>query len=80
MLSDEEKQAIKDLIDSNNLSLIGDGTCINSRYTIGTILNLIEKQKNIIDSTKRILYDEELDYCDTLDEIYHFYEEVVNNE
>lgn len=52
MLSDEEKQAIKELIDSNNLSLIGDGTCINSRRTIGTILNLIEKHSKEIEELK----------------------------
>lgn len=51
-MSDEEKKAIKDLIDSNNLSLIGDGTIITSRETIETILNLIEKQSKEIEANK----------------------------
>jgi len=43
-MSEEEKKAIRDLIDSNNLSLIGDGTIITSRKIIEIILNLIDKQ------------------------------------
>lgn len=44
-MSEEEKNAIKELIDSNNLSLIGDGTCITLNKTIQIILNLIEKMQ-----------------------------------
>lgn len=39
----EEKKAIRDLIDSSNISIIGDGTVITSNKTINIILNLIEK-------------------------------------
>lgn len=42
-MNEEEKEAIRDLIDSSNLSQIGDGTVITSNKTINTILNLIEK-------------------------------------
>lgn len=42
-MNEEEKKAIRDLIDSSNISLIGDGTVITSNKTINTILNLIEK-------------------------------------
>ena len=77
MLSDEEKYAI----DYLKIYIKRDVMYENRHYKqIEIILNLIEKQENIIDSIKRILEDEELDYCDTLDEIYHFYEEVVNND
>ena len=86
MLSDEEKQAIEGLKGSQKWIRqqirLGNLPDYNQGHyaDIQIVLNLIEKQKNIIDSIKRILEDEELDYCDTLDEIYHFYEEVVNNE
>lgn len=39
----EKKKAIRDLIDSSNISIIGDGTVITSNKTINIILNLIEK-------------------------------------
>ena len=42
-MTEEEKKAIRDLIDSSNISLIGDGTAIISNKTINIILNLIEK-------------------------------------
>lgn len=42
-MNEEENEAIRDLIDSSNISLIGDGTIITSNKTIKTILNLIEK-------------------------------------
>ena len=42
-MNEEEKEAIRDLIDSSNISLIGDGTIITSNKTIKTILNLIGK-------------------------------------
>lgn len=42
-MSEEEKEAIKELIDSSNLSLIGDGTMIVKNTTIATTLNYIEK-------------------------------------
>lgn len=42
-MNEEEKKAIRDLIDSSNISLIGDGTAIISNKTINIILNLIEK-------------------------------------
>lgn len=64
----------------SNAERINDSDLIIELDDAKIILNLIKKQKNIIDSIKRILEDEELDYCDTLDEIYHFYEEVVNND
>ena len=75
-MNEEEKKAIELLKQPPDFSL----SYYKRENAIDTILNLIEKQKNIIDSIKRILEDEELDYCDTLDEIYHFYEEVVNND
>lgn len=42
-MNEEEKKAIIDLIDSSNISLIGDGTAIISNKTINIILNLLEK-------------------------------------
>ncbi len=92
MLSDEEKEILINIkeymqndIDKGHHKFVyndlgSDFKCIDCINAIDNVLNLIEKQKNIIDSIKRILEDEELDYCDTLDEIYHFYEEMVNNE
>lgn len=41
-MTEEEKEAIKDLIDSSYESLL-DGTTITSNKAINTILNLIEK-------------------------------------
>ena len=41
-MNEEEKEAIKDLIDSSYESLL-DGTTITSNKAINTILNLIEK-------------------------------------
>ena len=41
-MTEEEKEAIKDLIDSSYASLL-DGTTITSNKAINTILNLIEK-------------------------------------
>lgn len=83
-MSDEEKKAIEKIKSFNQynweMNNLKEKEFAKPYFdALDTILNLIEKQKNIIDSIKRILEDEELDYCDTLDEIYHFYEEVVNN-
>ena len=90
MLSDEEKKAIErfknfiytyqDVIEDEYSDYEEKENAKEYQEVSEKILKLIEKQKNIIDSIKRILEDEELDYCDTLDEIYHFYEEVVNND
>ena len=53
-MNKEEKKAIRDLIDSSNISLIGDGTVITSNKTINIILNLIEKlQKENQDITQQ---------------------------
>lgn len=80
MLSDEEKEALRNFKSEYETCDHYSSDLIIELDDAEIILKLIEKQKNIIDSIKRILEDEELDYCDTLDEIYHFYEEVVNNE
>lgn len=72
-ISLEEKEAIKELIDSSNLSLIGDGTMIVKNTTIATTLNYIDKlqkeneeyhriKKELIRVNKKI-YD-----VDTIDE------------
>ena len=79
-MSDEEKEALRNFKSEYETCNHNRSDLIIELDDAKIILNLIEKQKNIIDSTKRILYDEELDYCDTLDELYHFYEEMVNNE
>lgn len=80
MLSDEEKEALRNFKSEYETCDHYSSDLIIELDDAEIILKLIEKQKNIIDSTKRILEDEELDYCDTLDEIYHFYEEVVKND
>ena len=79
MLSDEEREALRNFKSEYETCNHNTSDLIIELDDAEIILNLIEKQQNIIDSTKRILYDEELDYCDTLDELYNFYEEVVNN-
>ena len=80
MLSDEEREALRNFKSEYETCDHYSSDLIIELDDAKIILNLIKKQKNIIDSIKRILEDEELDYCDTLDEIYHFYEEVVNND
>ena len=80
MLSDEEKEALRNFKSEYETCDHYSSDLIIELDDAEIILKLIEKQKEIIDSIKRILEDEELDYCDTLDEIYHFYEEVVKND
>lgn len=63
-MKEEEKEAIRNLIDSSNLSLIGDGTIITSRETIGIILNLIETQKAEIEKKDKRISDLEFALMD----------------
>lgn len=54
-MSEKEKKAIRDLIDSSNISLIGDGTVILSNKTISIILNLIEEIKQENEELKNLI-------------------------
>lgn len=53
-MNEKEKEAIRDLIDSSNISLIGDGTVITSNKTINTILNLIENLRKENEELKKL--------------------------
>ena len=57
-MNEKEKKAIRDLIDSSNLSRIGDGTVITSNKTINTILNLIEKTTKENEELRKELNEE----------------------
>lgn len=53
-MTEEEKEAIKDLIDSSYESLL-DGTTITSNKAINTILNLIEKLQKELKQKDKII-------------------------
>lgn len=63
-MSEEEKKAVANLIDSCNLSLIGDGTVITSNITISVILNLIEKQQQELQLKDKVI-KEAIEKCKT---------------
>ena len=71
-MNKEEKEAIKELIDSSNLSLIGDGTMIVKNTTIATILNLIDKLKKENETQKEAIkeYEDMITHYNQSQKIY----------
>ena len=70
-MTEEEKEAIKDLIDSSYESLL-DGTTITSNKAINTILNLIEKLQKENEELKE-KNDINIAYAEYLEKILNEY-------